>query len=75
MTFDADQIVGLVMRVQGDFLATPALRLTVGDAERRFGADSRTCEAILGTLVSSGVLARTDDGGYVRFFPRLAHAA
>ena len=75
MTFDSNQVVALVMRVQDDFLETPALRLTLADAERRFGADRRTCEAVLGTLVNAGVLARTDDGGYARFFPRLAHAA
>ena len=75
MTFDSSRVVALVMRVQGDFLETPALHLTLGDAERRFGVDRHTCEAVLGTLVNSGVLARTDDGGYVRFFPRLARAA
>ena len=75
MTFDSGRIVALVTKVQDDFLETPALRLTLRDAERRFGTDRRTCEAVLGTLVNSGVLARTDDGGYVRFFPRLARAA
>ena len=74
MTFDSNRIVALVMRVQDAFLETPALRLTLRDAERRFGADRDTCQAVLGTLVSSGVLARTDDGS-VRFFPRLARAA
>ena len=45
------------------------------DAAQRFGTDRETCEAVLGALVNSGVLARTDDGGYVRFFPRLSRAA
>jgi DNA-binding IclR family transcriptional regulator len=75
MTLDSSEIVALVMRMQGDFLERPALRLTVRDAERRFGADRETCEAVLGTLVNAGVLARSDDGGYVRFWPGLAHAA
>ena len=75
MTFDTNRVVALVMQVQGDFLEKPALRLTLRDAEGRFGVDRHTCQAVLGTLVNSGVLARTDDGGYVRFFPRLAHAA
>jgi hypothetical protein len=74
MTFESKRVVALVMRMQDDFLHTPALRLTLPDAERRFGADRDTCEAVLGTLVNSGVLARTDDGGYVRFFP-VAYAA
>jgi hypothetical protein len=75
MILDSGQVVALVMRVQGAFLETTALRLTLTDAERRFGTDRDTCEAVLGALVNSGVLARTDDGGYVRFFPRLAKAA
>jgi hypothetical protein len=75
MTFETNRVVALVMRVQRDFLEAPALKLTPRDAERRFGVDRHTCEAVLGTLVNSGVLARSDDGGYVGFFPRLAHAA
>jgi hypothetical protein len=75
MTIDADRVVSLVMQVQGDFLAWPALHVTLADAERRFGADRQTCEAVLDALVDSGVLARTADGGYVRYFPHLAHAA
>jgi hypothetical protein len=65
----------LVMRVQGDFLAAPALRLTLPEAARRFGLDRRSCEAVLHALVDASVLARTADGAYERFFPRLAHAA
>jgi hypothetical protein len=75
MTIDADRVVRLVMQVQGDFLATPALRLTLADAERRFGADRHTCEAVLDALVDSGVLTRSVDGGYIRYFPHMAHAA
>ena len=75
MTFDTNRVVALVVKVQGDFLEAPALKLTLGEAEERFGVDRHTCQAILGTLVNSGVLAPTDDGAYVRFFPRLAHAA
>ena len=75
MTLDSNRVVALVMRVQDDFLDTPALRLSLRDAEQRFGVDRHTCEAVLRVLVTSGVLAHCDDGGYVRFFPRLAHAA
>jgi hypothetical protein len=75
MIFDSNQVMALVVRVDRDFHTTPALRLSLREAERRFGADRETCEAVLGTLVNSSVLARTDDGGYVRFLPWLAHAA
>ncbi len=75
MTSNPSQITDLVMQVQGEFLEAPTLRLTLPDAERRFGVNRLTCEAVLGALVYSRVLARTRDGAYVRFFPRLAYAA
>ena len=63
------------MRVQGDFLNVPALKMTVSEAERRFHVDRATCEAVLDALVEAQVLARNREGAYARFFPRLAHAA
>jgi DNA-binding IclR family transcriptional regulator len=62
----------LVIRMQNEYLDTPYLPLTVREAEQRFGADGTTCQAILDTLVDARVLARTEDGEYVRFFPRAA---
>ena len=75
MTLESSRVVRLVMQMQGVFLEVPGLHLTLADAARRFAIDRHTCEAVLGTLVNSGVLARADDGSYVRFFPRMAHAA
>lgn len=75
MTLNPDQIAALVLRMQGDFLDAPTLKLTHPEAARRFGVDRVTCEAVLGALVDAGVLARTRDGVYMRYFPRLAHAA
>jgi hypothetical protein len=66
---------GLVMRMQDDFLKSAALKLTVPEAEERFRVDHTTCEAVLSALVEAHVLARTREGTYARFFPRLAHAA
>jgi hypothetical protein len=63
------------MRIQGEFLDTPLLRLTLPEAVRRFGIDRISCAAVLGVLVDASVLARTSNGAYVRLFPRLAHAA
>ena len=65
----------LVMRIQGDFLNAPAVEMTVSEAERRFHVDRTTCEAVLDVLVEAQVLARTRQGAYKRFLPRLAHAA
>jgi hypothetical protein len=57
------------MTMQNDFLKTPGLTLTIWQAEKRFGADRPTCDAILGALVDARVLARTKSG-YTRFFPK-----
>ena len=58
------------MRVQGDFLKWPTLRLTLSDAQQRFGVDGVTCEAVFGALVDAQALTRTRHGDYTRFFPR-----
>ena len=75
MTTTASRVETLVMRIQGDFLATPALRLSVTQAERRFGLDRPSCEAVLDALADADVLRRSADGTYTRFFPRFANAA
>jgi hypothetical protein len=69
MTGNRTGIETLVMRMQADFIATPTLNLSLGEAERRFELDRETCEALLDVLVDATVLARTDDGAYRRFFP------
>ena len=58
------------MRIEGEFLETPDLRLTVPEAERRFGADEITCEAVLEALVDATVLFKTRDRVYGRLFPK-----
>jgi hypothetical protein len=65
----------LVMRIQGEFLNRPALGLTVSQAERHFGIDRPTCDAVLGVLADANVLTRSADGTYRRLFPRHAQAA
>jgi hypothetical protein len=69
MTASCDRIGALVLRMQSDFLDVPTLTLTLTQAQQRFGVDTPTCEAILGTLVDAGVLANVE-GVYARFFPR-----
>jgi len=75
MTLTPRHISAFVLRMQGAFLDAPTLKLTLTEAEGRFGVDGATCEAVLGVLIDANVLARTRDGAYTRFFPRLAHAA
>jgi hypothetical protein len=62
------------MQIEGEFLVVPGLRLTVSQAQRHFGADGITCEAILDALVDAGVLFKTADRVYGRFFPHRAAA-
>ena len=70
MTASGNRIQDLVMRMQGEFLETPGLTLKIDDAERRFGVDETTCDAVLTVLVEANVLTRNRDGAYARFFPR-----
>ena len=42
------------MRMQADYLEEPGMTLTLSDAQRRFGADEITCEAVLAALVDAG---------------------
>jgi len=70
MTLTRTQIEALVMRVQNDFLATPALKLPLGKASQRFGLDIESCSAILDALVDARVLTMTSEGAYVRLVPR-----
>ncbi|HXD21059.1 MAG TPA: hypothetical protein VN654_28805 [Vicinamibacterales bacterium] len=76
LTPEAQQrhIGDLVMRIEGEFLETPGLRLTIPEAQDRFDIDELTCEALLDTLVAASVLFRTGDGVYGRLFPHNAAA-
>ncbi len=53
------RIEDLVMRIEGEFLEAPELKLTVPQAQRRFGVDEMTCEAVLDALVDAAVLFKT----------------
>jgi len=69
-------IASLITRIQNHFLNAPTLTLSVAEAQRQFGVDRATCEAILDFLVDATVLARTPDGAFSRCLARAArHAA
>ena len=75
MTANAHPVEALVMRMQREFLEAPTVQLTMPQAERRFGIDRVTCEAVLSVLVDAKVLARSLNGAYSRFYPHLTQAA
>jgi hypothetical protein len=62
-THDTDQTL---QRVVGEYLEMPGLSLTVPQARRLWGLDSRTCEGLLEELVGQHFLRRTPRGLYVR---------
>ena len=66
-----ERIEQLLMRIEGEFLDTPGLMLTLPQAERRFGVDEITCEAILEALVDAKVLFKTRGRVYGRLMPHL----
>jgi hypothetical protein len=69
-----DWIDDALIRVQNAFLDDHALTIDATQASSRFGLAAVDCEAILAVLLRRGVLAKTPEGGYVRFLPRLAVA-
>lgn len=54
-----------IRRVRAEFLEMPGLKLTVPQAQRLWGVDRHTCEAVIHELTESRFLARTRDGAVV----------
>jgi Fic family protein len=54
-----------VRRVRAEFLEMPGLKLTVPQAQRLWGVDRSTCEAVINTLTATHFLVRTRDGAVV----------
>ena len=65
-------IAALVKRIQDVFLDIPDLSMTLDQAQRLFHIDRATCQALFDRLVESSVVARTEDGAFVRFMSRAA---
>ena len=70
MTPNRSEIEALVMRIQEEFLRTPAVRLTLNQIARQVNASVGLCKAVLRVLVDARVLAQTPGGVYERFFPQ-----
>lgn len=60
MLFPLDE--NLLHRVRAEFQEVPGLRLTVAQAQRLWGLDRATCEAVLARLTQSRVLTLGPDG-------------
>jgi DNA-binding IclR family transcriptional regulator len=71
MSMGNASIADLVQLVRAEYLEIPGLHLTQCQAQRLWGLDAATCEALLDALVRAGFLRRTRDKGYVRAEPGL----
>jgi hypothetical protein len=60
MLFPLDE--NLLRRVRAEFREVPGLRLTIAQAQRLWGLDRATCEAVLGRLTETRVLSQGNDG-------------
>ena len=52
----------LIGRVRAEYLEMPGLCLTIRQVQRVWGLETRTCEALLRSLLDSGFLVCTDRG-------------
>jgi hypothetical protein len=57
---------GLLLRMRGEYLEMPGLRLTLSQATRLFDLDALTCDVALRTLVEDGFLWQTPQGAFLR---------
>src|SRR5262245_49598842 len=60
------QAADALRRVRGEYTEMPGLRLTSAQAQRLWGLDRASCDALLGALVEAKFLFRTRDGAFVR---------
>ena len=56
----------VLQRIQGEFVEMPGLRLTPAQAQRLWGLERDTCDALLGALVDAKFLSQTRDGAFIR---------
>ncbi len=59
------QSEAILQGVRGQFLEMPGLKLTLAQAQRLWGMDRATCEAVIEELTASGFLTRARDGAFV----------
>ena len=52
--------------IQSEYAEMPGLHLSLRQAQRLWGLSALSCQALLDSLESKGLLRRTADGNYVR---------
>ena len=57
---------GLLLRIRGEYLEMPGLRLTLAQATRLFSLDALTCDVALRVLVEDGFLWQSPQGAFLR---------
>jgi hypothetical protein len=60
----------LVLRIRGEFMEMPGLRLTLEQAQKMWALDATTCAALIAALVDTGFLFKTRDGAFMRLIDR-----
>jgi hypothetical protein len=55
----------LLQVIQAEYREIPGLKLTRAQAQRLWGLDAETCEAMLDALIDARVLRRTSRDAYV----------
>jgi Fic family protein len=60
----------LLLRVRGEYLELPGLRLTIAQAQRLWHMERSACERVLFALVEQAFLRQTHDGAFVRLEDR-----
>ena len=56
----------MVLRIRGEFLEMPGLRLTCRQAQRLWGLDAVVCESLLAALVDVRFLVETPEGLFMQ---------
>ncbi len=60
------EIDGVLLRVRGEYLEMPGLRLTPEQVQRLLGLDGAATQAVITELVEAKFLRRTPGGALVR---------
>lgn len=56
----------ILLRVRGEYLEMPGLRLTPAQAQRLWGVGATAAQSVIDTLVDARFLRRRADGTFVR---------
>lgn len=66
MAQHVSEVDAVLLRVRGEYLEMPSLRLTPGQAQRLFGLDAMAAQSVIEALVDARFLRRRPDGTFVR---------